>query len=170
MTGFITFPAYVPRHVIAHSPTGEWAELITSDYLVRWYGADGSLKHFISGAVEPGPRLTAEQRAFQSRLIERRGRLHGFEPAERLQPLRSLNFDTRGRLWIQHQIQGGRSRVDVWRPDGTYDGSVWWPEGIRMESAFIREQDAHAIRRDTTGVMRVVRIIFHDRLSETGGE
>lgn len=158
-SGFVAIPAYVPHHRIAHSTTGDWAELVTSDYTVRWYGPDGALKKVIHSEVEPGPRLTSEQREFQARMIEQRGvAIPGFEPVERLQPLRDLAFDQAGRLWIQHRAREGVSRVDVWGTDGTWRAQVAWPEGVHLEGAFIQDPLAYAVEGPAHGAIRVVRI------------
>jgi hypothetical protein len=130
----VYFPLFGPRHVVAHSPAGEWAEVITSRYAILWYSASDRLLRVIRRDVA-SRELTADERTRESESWQRLRQLdpgavrRGSLPQTRWKPpIRTIAFDQQGRLWVHlSDPTNDMCSADVIGRGGSYDASVSWP-------------------------------------------
>jgi sugar lactone lactonase YvrE len=155
-----------PRHLVAHGRDGSFAEAISSSYLVRWYGPDGSLSHTIERAGEPGPPLGPGEIERGREALEGEARRAGrpvgelpFRLPERKQPLDRLLFDEAGRLWVQLSVpEGENRRAHVYDADGRHVETIEWPAGLDLSTGVVRPDVLIGVERDSLDVPYVVRL------------
>lgn len=170
--GAITFYLYQPHgpsHLVAHGPGGRWAEAVSSDYRIEVHGPRGRVVT-IEGPAGPGPELTeAERQEAGKRMEDDRERLDlrpGALPygvPDRKPPLRDLQFDQGGRLWVELSVPGDSPyrTADVYDTDGELVGRYRWPAEVRAGSlAWIGRESLLGITVDSLGVQRVARVRF----------
>lgn len=152
----VVFPIYGARHQIAHSPAGDWAEVVTSDYLILWHSANGEVVR----AVQRDMPTVALSRA--ERQEERR---HAKQFPSIALPLSEwkprvfdILFDQSGRLWVLLPVSDGMCHADVIDPDGSLAATARWPCYVDLRRGYISRATALGIRRDRLGVEKVVRV------------
>lgn len=172
--GFFHMPLFAPKHLIAHGPTGDWAEAISSDYDILWYREDGQLLR-IRRDVGLGPRLTAAERERAAnawrRVLTDQGQTRKAaspEVPERKPVLSDLFFDADGRLWIVPQPRPeGPCTADVLERSGSYAAGVRFPCGVELYGRSIRGSTGLGVTRDRWGVETVVRLRFRPASDST---
>jgi len=152
-----------PFHLTAHSPRGGWAEAVSSRYSIRWHVSDSKPDVHIDREWE-GPEVTAAERdAARNELEESLRRIGAsfgnlpFGVPERKAPLRALQFDQAGRLWVHlTQPNAEAPRAHVYDSAGILLADIIWPE--RVSVVFLGDDMGLGIRSDSLGVNRVVRL------------
>ena len=161
------YQPYGAYHRMAHSPLGGWAEAISSRYLVRWHGPDKAFDYLLTRDVI-GPLVSDSERvAGEEQLDHQRERYNlstrdlPFDVPERKPPLRWLQFDEMGRLWVLlTAAQGEENRADVHDRSGEWSFTVTWPVDVDLQMGYLGDRVALGTARDSLGVQRVVRLRF----------
>lgn len=156
-----------PQHRIAHSPTGDWAKVITSRYSIEWFDEDNELLRVVTRDVPAIPVSPAEHDSAEAVLLERvregGARMSDLPwgiPSDKT-PVLALYFDELGRLWVERSVAAGQPRlVDVFATDGSLRYSVQMPNDVRLFPAAIMDGTIVAVRIDELGVHRVVRLVY----------
>jgi hypothetical protein len=160
------YPPYSPTQLVAHSPTGEFAHMLSSRYEIDWRDERGNLIRHLTGDVTQGPQLTAEEKATADKRIDsdatRAGTTRmqlGFSVPERKQPVRRLFFDQNGRLWVELTVvQHTEHLAHVYARDGTLERKVTWPAGIELSDGTVRDDVAWGVRLDSLDVASIVKL------------
>ena len=159
------YQPFGPYHLIAHSPKGGWAEAVSSRYSVRWIGSDGTPDVHIDWEWE-GPVVSSAERDTARRQLEEEVRRIGatvgdlpFSIPDRKAPLRGLQFDQIGRLWVYlTRADGEAPRAHVYDHDKKLVTDITWPGSVSMTTSFLSDEFALAVQRDSLGVDHVVRL------------
>jgi hypothetical protein len=167
MTATLFFYApYSPAELQAHSPTGEYAHMLSSRYEIDWRDESGNLIRHITGDVTEGPALSADERQRADERLEndakRAGKPRrelGFEIPARKQPVRNLYFDAFGRLWVELSIpQGAARRADVYARDGLLERRVTWPGDVDLSNGAVTRDGVWGVRTDSLDVQTLIRL------------
>ncbi|MGH7665254.1 MAG: hypothetical protein ACRENI_13340 [Gemmatimonadaceae bacterium] len=164
--GYVHQP-FGSQHLVAHSPTGEWATAITSNYAITWFAADGTEIRTIAREVT-GPELSSAETRRADSVLAQRARRFGatlrdlpFGVPDRKAPVRAIFFDRVGRLWVERAVAEGQPRVaDVFERDGVHATTVEWAANIDLARGAIRRALAVAPAENELGVDYVVRLRF----------
>jgi hypothetical protein len=157
---------FAPGHLVAHGPRGSWAEGLGSEYSVQVHGPTAD--YAIDRQTE-GPLLSPREKDLGQQVLERDARRAGRRPGDmpytipdRKPSLRSLFFDSTGRLWIERNTPDGEPRIaDVWSTDGTLERRIQWPREISLQPpAWVGDGWGLGILRDSLDVEYVVRVRF----------
>ena len=159
------YPPYPPVALFALSRTGEFALAISSRYAVSLHAPDGVVRHIIRNDGAERPALSAAERERAQKEVKRMADFSGgravFEVPARKQPLRSIQFDTAGRLWVERAVDEGMDReVDVYDKAGKLVESRRWPANVSFANGFLGTDVAVGVRTDSLGVQQVVRVRF----------
>jgi hypothetical protein len=160
------YPPYSPTQLVAHSPTGEFAHMLSSRYAIDWRDESGNLLRHLVGDVTQGPEVSAEEKATADKRIDsdatRAGTTRmqlGFSVPERKQPIRRLFFDQNGRLWVELAVpQHASHTAHVYARDGSLERTVTWPAGIELSDGSVRDDVAWGIRLDSLDVASIVKL------------
>jgi hypothetical protein len=161
------YQPFGPTHLVAHAPGGSWATAISARYEVRWQGLGEGVEHRIRGP-DAGPELSERERASAREQLEASAERAGktvaalpFGVPERLPPLRGLQLDVDGRLWVHLNTPNGTPRrARVYGPNGRAVGEAIWPREVDLLYGHIGAELAVGIARDSLGVHRVVGLRF----------
>ena len=159
------YQPYGARHLRAHSRLGGWARAVSSNYAVRWHGPEESFNYLLTRDVT-GPLVSESERAAGEEQLEgqrKRGNLSRrdlpFDVPERKAPLRWLQFDEMGRLWVfLTAAQGDEPRADVYDRNGELLFTVTWPAEVDLQMGHLGDGVALGTTRDSLDVQRVVRL------------
>lgn len=160
------YAPYAPSELQAHSPTGEYAHMLSSRYEIDWRDESGNLIRHITGDVKEGPELSADERQRADERLEndakRAGKPRrelGFDIPARKQPVRNLYFDAFGRLWVELSIpQGAARRADVYARDGLLERRVTWPGDVDLSNGAVTRDGAWGVRTDSLDVQTLIRL------------
>lgn len=134
------YPLFGRRTIRSIAPDGRFATAQSDRYAVELREATGRPLRRIDRAREVGPQLTAAERDSSAQQIQWDARRLGVSersipwsiPA-RKPPIRHLEFDGEGNLWVERHVQGGAENVaDVYDRKGDYLHSVRWPPDVRI--------------------------------------
>ena len=158
------YPPYPPAALFALSRTGEFALAISSRYSVSRHAPDGVTLHVIRNDAER-PALSAAERARAQQDVKRMSDISGgkaaFDVPARKQPLRSIQFDTAGRLSVERSVADGAEReADIYDQAGKLVESRRWPANVSFANGFLGTDVAVGVRTDSLGVQQVVRVRF----------
>ncbi|MBR9990944.1 MAG: hypothetical protein KFH98_14375 [Gemmatimonadetes bacterium] len=166
-TTLFGYQPYGPVELTAHSPKrAEFAHALSRRYAVEWRAADGALIRAITRNIPHGPALSAREDSVGGARLDQLAvrfdmprRQLGFDVPARKPPLRSLFFDSDGRLWVELAVGDGEDRrADVYDSDGTLLRTVSWPAAISLSDGAVRGTDAWGVATDALGVMSLVRL------------
>lgn len=154
-----------PTQLRAFNRQGDAAYAMSATYAVQWIDAKGNPIVLIE---QPHKRLeySAQERAMLESEIANRAANAGVprdsikrDPPTEKPPLRALQFDLDGRLWVFRNVEQGRlPEADVYDRSGTLWAVVQWPPTLIMSSAAFSGTLGLALSRDTAGAERVVRV------------
>ena len=159
------YQPFGPQHLVAHSPHGGWATAVSSRYAVRWIGPDSTFDRRLSD-VWVGPALSAGERARADSSIERdrarwevpRGQVP-FDVPTAKPPLRALQFDALGRLWVFLTVEENAVQLaDVYDRAGRCVLRVSWPADVDLRGGYLGDGTLLGVRRDDLDVPYVVRL------------
>src|SRR2546430_2611554 len=157
------YSPYGPQHLLAHASGGEWAEALSSSYAVTWRDQAGNVIYKLSQNSE-GPRLSRAEKAGATKLLKeqdvRAGRKLPFRVPDRKPPLRSLFFDSNGRLWVERNSPAGMDRVADVYERGRLVSVAAWPADVRLDVGSVQPAFALGVHRDDLDVEHVVRLVF----------
>jgi hypothetical protein len=156
-----------PMHLVAHSPLGGFATAVSSRYAVQWIGPDSAFDHALTMVIK-GPDVTSVERDSALERLSERVRFAGltvgdlpFGIPEQKPPLRHLQFDATGKLWIHLTPERmGPQRAHVYSRSGKIVATVEWPSDVDLRYGFIGDGFALGVRTDSLGVSQVVRLSF----------
>lgn len=160
------YQPFGPRHLMAFSPDGSWADAVSSTPRVVLHPPDGD-SVIIEGAAARGPLLSDAERDAAGETIEGSRRMAGsdadrlgFEVPDRKPPLRDLYFDEEGRLWVELSVPDGEPReARIHAPDGSLLERRSWSGDVDISlPGWIGSDAAVGVRRDSLEVQRVVRV------------
>lgn len=161
------YQPFGPAFRVAHSPTGEYARVVTSRYDIEWFGPDRRSLRTIRRTVEGPPLSDAERRRGQDYIDDFRKRAGGGGPdvpgVPRLKPpVSRIAFDTDGNLWVERHVRDGDPHeAEVYGRDGRPLTTVQWPKEVDLLGRFlIPTSGTHAlgVATDSLGMQRVVRL------------
>lgn len=163
-------PPAGPRDPLRRARDGRFGRVVTTEYRVQLYDADGAPSHEIHRAAT-GPELSdAERRAFRREQdsLERATRPYrvgaypDFPIPDRHPPVRELGFDLDGRLWIElaRPAEAAEAYAEVFDATGTLIFTASWPRSVRLWYGSIRDSTALGIAADGLGTQRVARLRF----------
>ncbi|UCD25062.1 MAG: 6-bladed beta-propeller [Gemmatimonadota bacterium] len=161
------YQPYGAMYLRAHSPLGGWARVVSSNYAVRWHGPDESFNYLLTRDVI-GPLVSDGERARGEEQLENqreRGNLSRrdlpFDVPERKAPIRWLQFDSEGRLWVfRTAAEDEANTADVYDRDGELSFGVTWPAEVGLRFGYLGDGVALGTTRDSLDVQRVVRLRF----------
>jgi hypothetical protein len=167
--GFMTLYLVQPfgaRHLVAHGPGGRFADAVSSSYVVQVYGSDGVATHTLARTDVTPPRLSAGERERAAATLESQAaRLQipisdvPFGVPERKQPLRHLDFDAEGNLWVfLEAAEDAPRQADVYDPAGTWIRTVGWTERVENFPLVLRPDGLYGVVRDSLDVPYVTRL------------
>lgn len=154
-------------HPTVHSPTGGFADAITSTYRIRWYDDAGQLVRVVDRPIESGPAYTAEERAnMEEDVREERESISSLADPPHMEvpthrhPIETIFFDLAGRLWVQRSIASADTiaLADVFDPDGTYRMTARWPSRVLLHHGTITGNTAWGVSHDELDVPRLARL------------
>ena len=159
------YPPYPPLALFAMSRTGDIALAISSRYAVSLHAPDGAIRHVIRNDAAARPSLSATERMRAQQDVKRMSDFSGgraaFDVPERKQPVRSIQFDTAGRLWVERSVADGAEReADVYDQSGKLVEMRRWPANVSFANGFLGTDIAVGVRTDSLGVPQVVRVRF----------
>jgi hypothetical protein len=159
------YPPYPPTALFALAQNGDFALAISSRYAITWHAPDGTVRHVIRRDGTDRPVLSAAERARAQQDVKRMADVSGgranFEVPARKQPVRSMQFDAAGRLWIERAVPDGADReADVYDGSGRLAEVRRWPSNISFSGAYLGTDFAVGVRTDSLGVPQVVRVRF----------
>lgn len=161
------YQPFGPGFRVAHSPTGEYARVVTSRYDIEWLGPDGRRLRTVRRTVEGPPLSDAERKRGQEYVDDFQKRAGAGTPAvpgvpRQKTPVSRLAFDTDGNLWVERSVRDGDPRVaDVYGRDGAQLTSVQWPPNVDLLGRFlVATSGPHAlgVATDSLGNQNVVRL------------
>lgn len=164
--GFFVYQPFGPLWLHAHSPSGAWAEAVTSEYSVTLHHPDGTVSR-VEGPQALGPPLSPSDLEWAQASIDRDLqrfdlRNHPFEIPDRKPPLADIFFDRSGRLWVEKTGTDG----DEMREADVYAGSALvaryrWPRRVSVgDVPWVTESVLYGTTRDSLDVRRVARVRF----------
>lgn len=161
---------------IPHGPTyirvlgrdGSFAQVVTSEYHVRHFESDGSLRRVITRNVA-GRALTRQERddveARRKQLdvsVRQDGaRITHFPDPTHAPVLTDVWFDSEMRLWVETDTANAGMRIaDVYGRDGTLAFRAHWPMSVDLADGAMRGTAAWGVRTTSLGEESVVRLVF----------
>jgi hypothetical protein len=159
------YPPYPPYALFALASTGEFAMAISSRYAVSRHAANGSIRHVIVRDGTARPTLSAAERERAQRDVTRMREMSGgkatYDVPARKQPLRAIQFDAAGRLWVERAVADGAEReADVYDQSGKLTEQRRWPANVSFANGYLGSEVAVGVRTDSLGVPQVVRVRF----------
>lgn len=159
------YPPYPPVALFALSRNGEFAMAISSRYAISLHAADGTIRHIITNNDVARPALSAAEREHAQqdvkRMLDFSGGKASFDVPARKQPLRALQFDINGRLWVERSVAEGTEReADVYDQAGKLVELRRWPSNVSFANGYLGPDVAVGVRTDSLGVAQVVRVRF----------
>jgi hypothetical protein len=159
------YPPHPPFALFALSRTGAFAMAISSRYSVSLHAADGAVRHVMSRVDAERPALSAAERENAQRDVDRMRQMSGgraaFDIPARKQPLRAIQFDVSGRLWVERSVaQNAEHEADVYDQSGKLVELRRWPANVSFANGFLGTETAVGVRTDTLGVVQIVRVRF----------
>ena len=131
----------------------------------RWRGLERSasdLRELVDLAEDDDTALAED--------LERTGAARGqlpFDIPETKPPLRALFFDRDRNLWVELTVaQSADREADAFDPDGQYVGRRVWPGNVELGSSWVSGNTALGTLTDEDGVIKVVRVRFHEQEEE----
>lgn len=158
------YQPFGPRQLVAHGPAGRWAEVLTSSYEVHVHPEGSVLRRQIQG-----PALSPAEIERGREDMKRSADLTGssvaalpFDLPARKTPVRSLFFDTDGRIWVERHTPEGLAKIaDVWSEEGVLEAEVEWPNDVNLRyPSWVGSDYILGVRSDTLGVNYVVRLRY----------
>jgi hypothetical protein len=159
------YPPYPPLALFALASTGEFAMAISSRYAVSLHATDGTTRHVIVRDGTARPTLSAAERERAQRDVTRMREMSGgkaaYDVPVRKQPVRGIQFDISGRLWVERAVADGADReADVYNKSGTLVELRRWPGNVSFANGYLGTDVAVGVRTDSLGVPQVVRVRF----------
>ena len=159
MTRTTVRPMFGSTLLLAHSPFGEYARVVTQSYDIDWRAEDGKRIRRIRRTTAPVP-LSQDERAAYRQMFAGTGtspRTPGTKA-----PIDNIVFDQEGRLWVVRPSREGTPReADVFDRSGRHVSVMVLPRFTEIGPATpIRNNTAIIRLFDTTGVTRVGLIRF----------
>ena len=159
------YQPYGPMHLVAHSPLGGLASGVSSRYAVRWIGPDSAFDRVLALPIV-GPDVSPIQRDSALERLGERVRFAGltvndlpFGIPDRKPPIRHLQFDAAGRLWIHLTPQRTEpQRAHVYNRRGDIVQTVEWPADVNIRYGYIGDGFLLGVRTDSLGVPQVIRL------------
>lgn len=163
-------PPVGPRDLLRRARDGRFARIVTTEYRVQLYDADG-LRSYEIHRVARGPELSdAEHRSIRrgQDSLERATRPYrvgaypDFAIPDRHPPVRDLGFDLDGRLWVElaQPAEAAEAHAEVFDATGGLIFTASWPQSVRLWYGSIRDSTALGISVDGLGTQRVARLRF----------
>ncbi len=159
-------PPFAGIQLLASAPNGDYAQAGSAKYEIVWRNSDGAVKHTIRRAIDGPPLADAERKRAQADIAnvaksagKRVSELPFGVPA-RKPPLRGLEFDPEGRLWVERFVARGALREsDVYLPNGTHAFTVVWPALPSMVFyGTARGRDAWVTTQDADDIPHIVKL------------
>jgi sugar lactone lactonase YvrE len=159
------YPPHPPYALFALARDGEFAMAISSRYAVSLHSPDGAIRHVIRRDGTARPTLSAAERERAQRDVSRMREVSGgkaaFDVPARKQPLRGIQFDAAGRLWVERAVPDGAEReADVYEQSGRLVELRRWPANVSFANAYLGSDVAVGVQIDSLGVPKVVRVRF----------
>ena len=161
-------PPDPPELLIAHGQGGEWADAVSSSYVVRWRDARGRIIHTLHRDLH-GPELTRSEKAEAKRFLREQtvlaGRRLPFKVPKQKPVLNALFFDSRGLLWVERNTGADADRMaDVYQ-DGRLAFIAHWPHSIRLDGGAVADGYALGSQRDELDTEHLVRVVLRTEAS-----
>jgi len=165
-------PPFAVRSLVAHAPDGAFAHVITREYRVTIFDADGHEIREIRRDLR-GPEVTpGEARRENERLERMRQNFASLDPdfpswemPERKPPIYNMWYDEQGRLWVH--LWPGESdevqRAHVYDGNGAPLFTAEWPCRINISLGGVKGDIALGVERLEFDVQRVVVIKFDEQ-------
>ena len=157
---------YGSQYLLAFSPAGDFARVISGRYDIEWRTADGKLRTRIARAPEPPIPFTADERQMVSLSLdlirkEYPGPRRVVAPAGRA-PISSLLFDELNRLWVVRDTpETSPGAADIYDAFGHQVARATWPAGYALRDRDLATASAlFILTSDTSDVTHVTRIRF----------
>ncbi len=167
--GMRFFPApFGDRPLLAQASNGALVVASSGRYEIHWYDHRGTLLRVIRRKAERVPLSAGErQRAkdYVSDVVQKlkaSGGSVSWPDVTTKPPLRDLEFDQEGRLWVQRTTLADKPmESDVFRPDGTFAFTAVWPtlRGLRFSGA-ARGSAAWAYYAGDDDVAQLAKVVF----------
>lgn len=159
------YPPYPPTALFALAQNGEFALGISSQYSISWHAPDGTIRHLIRRDGIDRPALSAGEREKAQQDVKRVATVSGgkarFDVPSRKQPVRSIQFDATGRLWIERSLpEGAQREADVYDRSGRLAEVRRWPSNVSFSGGYLGADVAVGARTDSLGAQQVVRVRF----------
>lgn len=153
-----------PVKVRAFGPNGDYADAITSTYVVRRQDGAGRPLPTLSRQLG-GPALSDSERVRAGRIIasieKRWGKTFPFPVPDRKPPISQLGFDLNGLLWVELSMPDGSERqADVYDRAGRRVAVATWPANVNLWFWAIDGTTAYGVATDELGTESVVRLKF----------
>jgi len=155
---------YGPQTLRAHGPGGQYATGVSSRYAITWIDERGNRVLIKRNLL--GPVVTAAQRDSAEAGFERQAANMGktradipFDVPARAAPLRNIEFDLDGRLWIHRTVPDSTPNIaDVFERGGKHVMTVEWPANVARWSSTVRGTTMLGARTDSLGSQQLVRM------------
>jgi hypothetical protein len=157
-----------PMYIRVLGRDGSYAQVVTSEYHIRHFESDGSLRREITRNV-PGRALTRQERTdLEARrkqldvMVRRDGaRITHFPDPKRGPILTGMWFDSEMRLWVETDTANAGMRIaDVYDRDGTLAFRAHWSTNVDLADGATHGTTAWGVRTTSLGEESVVRLVF----------
>jgi hypothetical protein len=151
-----------PQWIRAYGPGGVRAEVVTSRYEIRVYGANGALQRTITRTVPPVPLSARERQKADSTLADEKQNLPFGVPKAK-SPIVGLFWSQDGMLWVERAVADGVPReADVFDKTGKHVAIASWPRNIDLYNGYAVANGTTvvSVATDADEVERVVRLRF----------
>lgn len=161
------YQPFGPTFLVAHSPNGDWATVVTSRYEIEWIESDGRRLRAIRQATTGPPLSDAERergkKAIDEFLATARVPASTIPGLPRFKtPVSRIAFDTEGNLWVERSVrQGGMREADVYDREGRLLTPVRWSRNVDLLGRQLVPTSGSyvlGIASDSLGTQRVVRL------------
>ena len=162
-------PPFGPRPLFAYGHDSRVAYALSSRYVIQLFDGSGNRTFVIRGG-QTATSVTDQERDIVNRAqnaardsARRSGATYPtFAVPRQKPPLRSIFFDTQGRLWVELTRSFGDrdARAHVYDERGQLLFTAVWPADVSLADGSIRGFVALGIRKDEFDVDRVVRVRF----------
>ena len=167
--GMKFFPApYGDQPLLAQASNGALVVASSGRYELHWYDKRGAVVRVIRRNAARVPLSEGERRRAKDYVSDVRQRLRAagsdvkWPEVTTKPPLRDLEFDQEGRLWVQRTTPADSPmESDVFRPDGTLAFTAVWPtlRGLRFSGAS-RGYAAWAYYSGDDDVIQLAKVVF----------
>ena len=161
------YQPFGPTFLVAHSPNGDWARVVTSRYDIEWFSSEGRRLRAIRQSAT-GPLLSDAERARREKTIDEflatarvaASSIPGLP--SRKTPVSRIAFDPEGNLWVERSVREGAMReADVFDREGRLLTQVRWPRDVDLLGRqLVATSGSYAlgVARDSVGTQHVMRL------------